>query len=288
LSPELRAFAATIDAFLSKSDVPAVARAWAAADHGPGLTLWRGLADLGVLGLTEPVDLAVAFEAVGRFAVPGPLIESVAVVPRLAPHLASSLAEGTLIATTAIPPHVPYAVDADIAEVVPPGVSGVGVESVDRTRRLFPATGGDDAAFDWGVLACSAQLVGLAQAMLDQTVAHAKTRTQFGRPIGQFQAVKHQLADVHVAIDFARPLVYGAAVTMAPIDVSAAKVAAGEAANLAGRAALQIHGAVGYTQECDLGLWLTKARALRSSWGTAAAHRGRILTELGADASAAR
>lgn len=130
------------------------------------------------------------------------------------------------------------------------------------------------------MLAVSAQLVGLGQGLLERAVAYAKTRTQFGGPIGRFQAVKHQLADMLVGLELARPLVFGAAVTMSPRDISAAKVAAGEAADRAARVALQVHGAVGYTRECDLGLWLTKVRALRSAWGTPSVHRARVLDSL--------
>jgi hypothetical protein len=106
-------------------------------------------------------------------------------------------------------------------------------------------------------------------------VAYAKQRSQFGRPIGAFQAVKHQLADVHVGLELARPLVHGAALSAIP--VSAAKIAAADAAYRAARCALQVHGAIGYTAEYDLSLWLTKVRALQSTWGTSAVHRARLL-----------
>ncbi|WP_436491961.1 acyl-CoA dehydrogenase family protein [Actinokineospora sp. HUAS TT18] len=266
LSPEQHAFAASLDALLADTTP---ARAWASGDHGPGLALWRKLGTVGVFGLLVPeqaggldataVDMVVAMDRFGYHATPGPLLESVAVAPwLLGQELLPSLAAGDLIATVTLPPHVPAAVDADVADVVLPG----------------------EPAFDWGALACAAQLVGLAHAMLDRTVAYAKVRTQFGQPIGRFQAVKHKLADVFVAVEFARPLVFGAAVTFTREDISAAKVAAGEAANLAARTALQVHGAVGYTQECDLSLWLARTRTLRALWGTASFHRTRILEAL--------
>ena len=68
-------------------------------------------------------------------------------------------------------------------------------------------------------------------------------------------------------MEFARPLLFGAALTMAAADVAAAKVTACEAAYTTARTALQLHGAIGYTAEYDLSLWLTKARALRTAWG---------------------
>ena len=116
--------------------------------------------------------------------------------------------------------------------------------------------------------------------MLERSVEYAKQRTQFGKPIGGFQAVKHLLADVHVGLEFARPLLFGAALTLDPRDVSAAKVACGDAAYRAARTGLQVHGAIGYTAEYDLALWLTKVRALVNAWGTQREHRDRIRAAL--------
>jgi hypothetical protein len=191
----------------------------------------------------------------------------------------------------AIPPHVPYAVDADVADrvfviqdgVVSVGVAGARMSSVDPCRRLFTVTATDvigpvSGAFELGVLACAAQLLGAGRALLARSVEYAKQRTQFGRAIGSFQAVKHQLASVHVGLELARPLVHGAA--LSEVDVSAAKIVAGEAAYRAARCALQVHGAIGYTAENDLSLWLSKVRALNSAWGTASVHRARMMTRL--------
>ncbi|MGW4475589.1 acyl-CoA dehydrogenase family protein [Nonomuraea sp. NPDC004354] len=130
----------------------------------------------------------------------------------------------------------------------------------------------------------SAQLVGVARELLARSVEYAKTRTQFGQPIGAFQAVKHRLADVAIAVEFAAPLVHRAALSVdragsrqnVDRDVSAAKVAAGEAAALAARAALQVHGAIGYTDELDLRFWLARTWSLTAAYGTTAAHRARV------------
>ncbi|SHV33660.1 acyl-CoA dehydrogenase FadE [Mycobacteroides abscessus subsp. abscessus] len=136
------------------------------------------------------------------------------------------------------------------------------------------------------MLAISAQLIGAGKALLDRAVAYAKQRSQFGRPIGSYQAVKHKLADVHIALELARPLVYGAALSLADQsptaarDASAAKVAAANAAYLAARSALQTHGAIGFTAEYDLSLWILKVRALTSAWGTSEWHRARVLEAL--------
>lgn len=290
LEDDQRDFAATLDSLLSTAGTVAVARAWADGDHDPGLELWSRLAQLGVTSLATdatPVEVVVAFEALGRHAVPGPWVESAAYLPVALGH------EVDGIATVALPPVVPYALDADVADQVYVGSTpamSVGdlVVSVDRTRRLFRVGGFEtvpsgtsatiDDAFEMAVLAVSAQLLGAGERILTDTVAYAKQRRQFGREIGSYQALKHALADVRIALDFARPLVLGAA--LGEVPASAAKVASADAAYLSSRTGLQVHGAVGYTRELDLSLWLTKVRALVTAWGTPAYHRARVLEGL--------
>ncbi len=277
------------------------------ATSGPGRKVWEQLANLGVTALAvpekfdgidaHPVDLVVALERLGRWCVPGPVAESIAVAPVLlaTDDRCAALASGELIATVALPPRVPRAVDAESAGLVllatDDGVTeaapGEQHESVDPSRRLYDVTAGGEAwqadvnrAYEFGALATAAQLVGAAEALRDAAVDYAKQRSQFGRAIGSYQAIKHKLADVHIAIELARPLVYGAALTLASRDVSAAKAAASEAGLLAARAALQTHGAIGFTQEHDLSLWLLRVQALRSAWGDPEAHRRRVLEAL--------
>ncbi|MFZ2177005.1 MAG: acyl-CoA dehydrogenase [Rhodococcus sp. (in: high G+C Gram-positive bacteria)] len=307
-------FASSIDALLSKSDMPSVIRSWNAGDTGPGLKVWQRLAETGVNGLlisedhdglgADAVDLVVAVEQLGRHAVPGPVAETVAVAPALlaqiSPDRLSALASGSL-ATVAAAPHVPFAVDADTADLallvdgssVSLGEPGAAQQSVDQSRRLFTLTAGESlgdadltAAFDLGALATAAQLQGLGQTLLEATTEYAKQRKQFGKVIGQFQAIKHHLAEVAVGLEMSRPLLHGAALAVrdgsadASRDVSAAKVACGDAAYRAARIGLQVHGAIGYTLEHDLSLWLTKVRALVTAWGTPSFHRGRVADSL--------
>jgi alkylation response protein AidB-like acyl-CoA dehydrogenase len=285
LTEDQRDFAASLERLLAGADTVQVARAWADGDPEPGLKLWSRLAEQGVTTLaTEatPVEVCIAFEALGRHAVPGPWVESAAYLP----VALGRDVEG--VATVAVPPHVPFALDADVADEVYVGtalVTDVGRlhTSVDRTRRLFEV-GGDaappwDAAFDSAVLAVSAQLLGAGERVLADSVTYVMQRKQFGREIGSYQAIKHALADVRIALDFARPLVFAAA--LGEISPSAAKVASADAAYLSSRTGLQVHGAIGYTAELDLSLWLTKIRALVTAWGTPAVHRDRLLAELG-------
>ncbi|MCU1355431.1 MAG: acyl-CoA dehydrogenase domain protein [Acidimicrobiales bacterium] len=144
-----------------------------------------------------------------------------------------------------------------------------------------------ERAFDRGALATAAQLVGLGRRMLDLTVAYVTDRKQFGVPIGSQQAVKHHLAEAAMQLRFAAPAVYGAAWSLATDqptarrDVSMAKALASDAARLTARQALQCHGAIGYTVEYDLHLYLKRAEALARSWGDAAWHRRRVATALG-------
>jgi len=132
----------------------------------------------------------------------------------------------------------------------------------------------------------AALLVGLADHMLSMAAAYAKDRHQFGKPIGSFQAVKHHLADARVALEFARPATYRAAWSLATAqpalshDASMAKAMASDAAELAARQALQVHGAIGYTWECDLHLFMKRTWALSRAWGDAAAHRRLVLEHL--------
>ncbi|MEV0076123.1 acyl-CoA dehydrogenase family protein [Nocardia neocaledoniensis] len=338
LSTEQLDFAAELRKILEAGQVPAAVRAWSAGDTDKGRALLRQLAEMGVFGLivdekydgadATPVDLVVALIETGRAALPGPVIESAAVIPALLQRLPDAgtaqqwlpgLASGESLGTiTFDDPQRGIALDAEAADVVLVAAgrrlalgegsatdalhqadvadSAAQLSSIDPARKLFRvATGttladGDevaaalDYAFDVGVLACAAQLLGAGRAILEQTTTYAKQRKQFGRLIGEFQAVKQQLADVLIALDLAEPLVYRAALTLDSADrardVSAALVACGDAAHRAARVGLQVHGAIGYTAECDLSLWLTRVTALRTAWGTADFHRGRIAAAL--------
>ncbi|MFF4826738.1 acyl-CoA dehydrogenase family protein [Streptomyces sp. NPDC001312] len=323
LDDEQRAFARSLDDMLTAADTPAVVRAWAAGDTAPGRALWARLAEAGVFTLAVPeqhdglgplpVELTVAFTELGRHAVPGPLVETVAAavfLDRLGDDAAASawlpgIASGKTVASLCLlGEDSPYALDAHAADAVLV-VDGDTVRladgagpvqpSADPARRLARPHGGTVLARGPGVTAAAAhaadvaslmtaaQALGLGRTLLTETVAYARQRTQFGMAIGSFQAVKHQLADTLIALEFAQPLLHAAAVAVAREDpvsgreIAAAKVAAGEAAHIAARSALQLHGALGYTEELGLSLWIRKARALRSAWGTPAACRARVL-----------
>jgi alkylation response protein AidB-like acyl-CoA dehydrogenase len=216
-----------------------------------------------------------------------------------------------MVATDLAGPHVACAADADwlllhdpaartlhlvdpVAAVLTP------VDTVDRARRaatvdwqptpesqITDDPAAVDLAFDRGAFGSAAVLVGLGQRMLDMTVAYVTEREQFGVPIGSFQAVKHHLADALKELAFARPAVYRAAHSLATgadtraRDVSMAKAMASDAAAFVGRQALQCHGAIGYTVEHDLQLYLKRTWALAAAWGDAAWHRDRVARAIG-------
>jgi hypothetical protein len=130
--------------------------------------------------------------------------------------------------------------------------------------------------FDLMALATAAELIGLGQRMIEMTVEYVKVRQQFGQPVGAFQAVKHLLANALLELEFARPFVYRAAYEPNAVNISMAKAAASDAAHHSARAALQGHGAIGYSYEHDLHIWMKRVWSLEPASGSAAWHRERI------------
>lgn len=284
-----------------------VRAAWSA----PDTELWALLADLGVLGLEVspdsggmglgPVELAAIAVELGRVAFPGPAVETLAAAPLLPELGHDALTEGLVAGDVQITAALdgqchPHADQASLLlTVLGDRVAGLIVQSmepvpsVDGSRRLFRVDAnhhslGDHgtALFDRCALATAAELVGLSEAMLDLAVDYAKQRKQFGKPIGAFQAIQHHLANALLALRFATPPLWRAAWSLeqgradASVEVSAAKAAASDAADVVARTALQVHGAIGYTWEFDLHLFHKRAIALQRAWGDASWHRARI------------
>jgi alkylation response protein AidB-like acyl-CoA dehydrogenase len=306
------------DLFDKESPPEAVRAAWDAPPGALDRGVWDRLTDMGVpatlvpeaaggLGLDER-SLVLVLEEAGRAALPHPLVETAAVA---APLLRDDPTGLGMVATNLGGPHVACAADADRLLLRDPGagrlhlvdpadVALTPVATVDRARRAAtvewqpsPATlltddpGAADLASDRGVFGTAALLLGLGQRMLDLTVAYVAERRQFGVPVGSFQAVKHHLADALKELAFARPSVHRAAHSLATgaatraRDVSMAKAMASDAATFVGRQALQCHGAIGYTVEHDLHLYLKRTWALATAWGDAAWHRDRVARAIG-------
>jgi hypothetical protein len=308
------AFRDAVRELLAKECPPTVVRdAWG-ADVGRVGRAWPALGEMGVLGILAPesvgglglgfVDLVLLLEETGYVALPEPVVEHAAVaMPLLGEPTAFLGGDETITSSFSHESVVPYAGRADRfllvhdgAWLLVPRADAVltPAESVDGARHLArvqcdPGCGtvvgeGPAAAvaFDRGALGTAAQLIGLTRRMLDMTVEYATERRQFGVPIGTFQAVKHHLADARIALEFARPLVYRAAWSVADDDddasvhVSMAKATASDAAVLTAKHVLQCHGAIGYSFEYDLHLFMKRAWALAAAWGDAASHRDRV------------
>jgi alkylation response protein AidB-like acyl-CoA dehydrogenase len=311
------AFRDAVRDLLAKECPPgAVRAAWDAPPGGLDRGPWEALDDMGVLSVLVPESdgglgldecwLAPILTEAGRAALPHPLVETVMVAAPLG-------VTGSMVTTDLGGPLVPCAADADrlllhdrsagsLVVLEPGAVRLEPVPTVDRARRTarvsWSAADGYvvaddpaviDLAVDRGVVGVAAQQVGLARAMVDLTVGYVAERKQFGVPVGSFQAVKHHLANALLAIEFAGPAVARAAHTLAlrsgdagtrTRDASLAKALATDAAEVSGRAALQCHGAIGYTVEHDLHLLLKRSWALARSWGDRSWHAERVAASL--------
>ncbi len=260
------------------------------------------------------LDMILLFEESGRYALPGPFVEHSAVALPLLKSLSDQalatqwmkrMADEAAIVSVCFEGELVHGADyadafvlsneGEIHLVEKSAITFTSEKSVDASRRLAriewdtsPATKiaeGEVAlslireAQSRGALAASAQLLGLAHHMLHMTVEYVQIRKQFGKAIGTFQTIKHHLANSLIKIQFARPLVYRAAYSMAEglpekeWHVSMAKIYAADAADHAIRSALQCHGAMGYSYEYDLHLWMKRAWALSRAWGSVDHHR---------------
>jgi alkylation response protein AidB-like acyl-CoA dehydrogenase len=174
-------------------------------------------------------------------------------------------------------------VDLTPVECIDPGTR-LATARADGARVLCRVTAGQDPIRLRGLVLAAGMLVGLAEAVRDQAVEHAKTREQFGRPIGVNQAIKHACADMAVAAEAALSQTLFAAVGLrsghsdAEFQVLAAKVVAGRAAIDGAAANIQIHGGMGYTYEHDAHLYLERAHVFHELLGRSTDHLGRLLT----------
>jgi alkylation response protein AidB-like acyl-CoA dehydrogenase len=312
-----RLFGAAVGELLEKECTPEYVRALSAGrQRSP--ELWQALARQGVVGVLAPedrgglglstVELMLPLEAAGRAALPEPLAEVAGVaIPLLTGHaLLPEIVAGRCFVGVGVDPSG-QVLDADVADLILvadgeaihtvargsfeiaslPSVDGARRASTVRWEPRDATRVADDPSIladarSRGALGTAAVLLGVTDRLLEMTSAYAKERSQFGKPIGTFQAVKHHLADAMVRLAFARPVVYRAADSVARSlperarDASMAKALASEAATFAARIALQVHGAIGYTQESDLHLWLKRAWSLSSAWGDARWHRSRV------------
>ena len=282
------------------------------SDEGWDPSSWRELAELGWLGVSVPeeqggaglgfLEEALLIEELGRALYPGPYFSTVALaLPLLGEEDAAAVAagearwsaslDGSLVPDLALVDRVAVVENGDARAV---DARGESLDTTDRTRRLGRLEAqdgtplpGDPAALRPRVLASvAAEAVGIAGRALEIGVEHAKTREQFGKPIGTYQAVSHKLADSCVGTELARSLAYWAAWCVsvddpeAPVAAAAAKSFATDAAVASCERTIQVLGGIGFTWEHVIHRYYKRALQLQSFAGYGAAHRATVAQHL--------
>jgi alkylation response protein AidB-like acyl-CoA dehydrogenase len=281
------------------------------SDTGWDPASWGQLAELGWIGVSAPegaggaglgfLEEAVLFEELGRALYPGPYFSTVALaLPELPAELQrdvvsgatrwSASLDGSLVPDLAAVDRVLVARDGDLVAVA---ADGEALETMDSTRRLgrlveggMGETVGDASALERirvrAFAALALESVGIAQRALELTVEHAKTREQFGKPIGIYQAVSHRLSDSYALTELARSLAYWAAWCVseqddeAPVAAAAAKSYAGDVAVTVCEYAIQAHGGIGFTWEHPLHRYYKRAQWNQGYGGYPSAQRAEI------------
>lgn len=290
-----------------------------------GLTALSVPEAYGGIGLNE-LDWVLVQQELGYYAIPDSLSDTAFLATYLLDHLPADLslkrewmpriASGKARIAVGHPIN-PLVADAQLADLlllwhneeihaITPAQATLRLNpSIDMSRRLYkvewtpsaetricPAGIGRDlweGVVNRASLALAAQLLGLAQRMLDLGIDHSAQRKQFGKPVGSFQAVKHHMADVAVKVEFAKPVLFRAAYAIArgkpqqALHVSHARLVTGEAARLAARNSMQAHGAMGYTWEADLQMFAKRAWALDAAWGDTIFHKTRLAAAIFAE-----
>jgi alkylation response protein AidB-like acyl-CoA dehydrogenase len=312
VSEERELLRETVAALVDKHAPPAAVRESMTSERGYDESLWRLLCEqVGAAALVVPEDLggaggeladaAVVLEELGRALVPTPLLgTTLAELALLAAdepdtNALERLAEGTSIGAVVFDPG--YVVNGDVADVV---VAANGttlsrwttftahrVDAMDLTRRLARVEpkdtadiGADPGLADIAALLLAAEQIGAATKCLDLTVEYTKDRVQFGRPIGSFQALKHRMADLYVAVQSARAVVNDAIAEPSPTSAALARVAASEAFSKVAAEAVQMHGGIAITWEHDIQLYFKRAHGSSQLLGPPRDHLRRLESEV--------
>jgi alkylation response protein AidB-like acyl-CoA dehydrogenase len=284
----------TVAALVTKHANPAAVRAAMESDLGYDESLWQLLCEqVGAAALLIPeelggaggelADAATVLQELGRALVPSPLLGTtlaeLALLAASEPDAVAleALAEGSSIGALAL--DADYVVNGDIADVVVAATDGEltrwtrfsaqPVATMDPTRRLArvrpsndhetAAIGADPGIADQAAVLLAAEQIGAAERCLELTVEYAKSRVQFGRPIGSFQALKHRMADLYVAIAAARAVVADACTDPTPTNAATARLAATEALCAVAAEGIQMHGGIAITWEHDMHLYFKRA-----------------------------
>lgn len=281
----------TVAALIDKHAPPAKVREAMASPRGYDEALWALLCEqVGVAALVVPeefggaggelADAATVLEELGRSLVPTPMLGNTLAqlaflaAPEQDVETLEGLSAGALIGTVVFDAN--YVVNGDIADVVVSAAHGSmlrwsdfeteGVATMDPTRRLAHLTPGETAAIgpdpglaDTAAILLAAEQIGAASRCLELTVDYCKQRVQFGRPIGSFQALKHRLADLYVAVQSARAVVMDAVSDPSATSAALARLAASEAFCAVAGEAIQMHGGIAITWEHDIQLYFKRA-----------------------------
>jgi alkylation response protein AidB-like acyl-CoA dehydrogenase len=291
MSQERQLLRQTVAALIDKHAPSAAVRRAMESERGYDESLWTLLCEqVGVAALVVPeefggaggelADAAAVLEELGRGLVPTPLLgTTLAEVALLAADTPDSatleqLASGSTVGTVVFDPD--YVINGGVADVVLAvhdgrinrwtGVSVEPAATMDPTRRLARMTPGASTAIgpDPGItgtaaILLAAEQIGAAARCLDLTVEYTKQRVQFGRPIGSFQALKHRMADLYVAVQAARAVVGEAVGNPTAASAALARLAATEAFSMVAAEAVQLHGGIAITWEHDMHLYFKRA-----------------------------
>ena len=312
MSEERQLLRETVAALVDKHASPAAVREAMASERGYDESLWKLLSEqVGAAALVVPeelggaggdlADAAVVIEELGKALVPTPLLgTTLAELALLAADQADAeaierLAEGTSIGTVVFDSG--YVVNGDVADVVVaadgrrltrwPTFTAHRIDTMDLTRRLARVEAKDsaDIGADPGLagiaaILLAAEQIGAAAKCLDLTVDYTKDRVQFGRPIGSFQALKHRMADLYVAVQSARAVVNDAIAEPSQTSAALARVAASEAFSKVAAEAVQMHGGIAITWEHDIQLYFKRAHGSAQLLGPPREHLRRLESEV--------
>ncbi len=316
MSEERELLRETVAALVEKHASPAAVREAMASERGYDESLWTLLCEqVGAAALVVPEDLggaggeladaAVVLEELGKALVPTPLLgTTLAELALLASpesgaapdsDLLDELAAGTKIGAVVFDADV--VINGDVADIV---IAADGkhlkllteftahpVDAMDPTRRLArieskdtTEIGADPGLAETAAILLAAEQIGAAARCLDLTVAYTKDRVQFGRPIGSFQALKHRMADLYVAVQSARAVVGDAIAEPSATSAALARFAASEAFSKVAAEAVQMHGGIAITWEHDIQLYFKRAHGSAQVLGSPREHLRRLESEV--------
>ena len=289
----------TVAALVDKHASPEAVRRAMESPRGYDESLWTLLCEqVGVAALVVPeemggaggelADAAAVLEELGRSLVPTPLLgTTLAELGLLAGdepdgETLEQLAAGASIGAVVFDRD--YVINGDIADVVLAvedgrilrwsDVTAETVHTLDPTRRLARVTpgastviGSNPGMIDIAAILLATEQIGAAARCLELTVEYTQQRVQFGRPIGSFQALKHRMADMYVAVQSARAVIGDAIESPTPVTAAMARLAASEAFCAVAGDAIQLHGGIAITWEHDMQLYFKRAHTSAQLFG---------------------